>query len=173
MIKSLTLGILSSFLYFGSALYAQNDNDNEVERPRRSYEDLRPQEQRVYDRGRITSGQALGGGLIGTVVGFGSGHVVINAYRDMGWVFTVGELGSVGLAAAGVLSDGKGNAGGLMLAGGILSFLGFRVWQIVDVWTRPEKMREDYYRIERKLSSFELAPVLATERWGVEARLRF
>jgi hypothetical protein len=83
------------------------------------------------------------GGLVGSIVGFGIGHAVQSRYKSKGWIFTAGE--GIGLLAAkGIpqaMIETTGHAKDYIKLAGWTLFLGFRLWQIVDLWvyTKPER----------------------------------
>ena len=82
------------------------------------------------------------GGLVGSIVGFGIGHAVQSRYKNLGWVFTAGE--GIGLVAAkaipAAMVETTGHARDYISLAGWTLFIGFRLWQIVDLWvyTKPE-----------------------------------
>ncbi len=89
---------------------------------------------------RLSADKCRTGGLVGTFFGFGVGHAVIGEYGNMGWVFTVGELAGIGLMTGGYYLGISGDesfpkAGLGMILGGCLVTLGFRIWEIVDIWS--------------------------------------
>jgi uncharacterized protein YcfJ len=96
----------------------------------------------------ISVGRYVTGGVIGSVVGLGIGHGIQGRYADMGWIFTVTEAVALTVMAAGVarcvnddnnnnnvVDDKCSNAAKNEVVLGYLGFLGFHVWEIVDVWT--------------------------------------
>jgi hypothetical protein len=134
----------------------------------------------TYQYGEISTGSLVGGGLLGTVVGFGTGHIVYGAYSKKGWIFTLGESAGLALeyygtsmmtscAFANVEKCGENT--GLMFAGAAMLF-GFRVWEIIDVWTYPGAHNREYRaikaRIENGNQSHELhfSPVLVNATRG-------
>jgi hypothetical protein len=90
------------------------------------------------------------GALIGTFIGFGVGHALQGRYKEIGWVFTVGELTSLAAAFAGVIWANTESAhdyainkephmyipvGGLaLLIASVIVFGSFRIWDIIDLW---------------------------------------
>jgi hypothetical protein len=89
------------------------------------------------------------GGVTGTVFGLGIGHAVVGEYKSTGWIFTVGEAAALGVFIGGLASadetriDGEdklqaSTAEKIMIVAGGLVYLGLRVWEVIDVWTRPE-----------------------------------
>lgn len=56
------------------------------------------------------------GALVGTFVGFGSGHGFQSRYKKRGWWYTVGEVGV------------------LFVPGGVFAFIGAKIVESWDVW---------------------------------------
>ena len=99
--------------------------------------------------------QYIGGGVVGTTLGFGLGHVIAGEYGRIGWVFTVGELVALATVAAGywvymrdlfmfsecstfMCSYGEPSRESTALLGvGTVALIGLRVWEAADLWTRP------------------------------------
>lgn len=89
------------------------------------------------------------GGILGTYpIGFGVGHAIQGRWTEKGWIFTTGEIVSLGLIIAGAVdcvnddfnnsingSNGSCNSG--LLTAGVIGFVGFRLWEIIDVWLAP------------------------------------
>lgn len=119
----------------------------------------------LHAKTQVSSGQYYAGGAVGTIIGYGIGHAIQGRYADMGWVFTLTEVGSVGIVAGGfgwMLSnlptgvawkDAKAtdlHKGGLaMMLTGSLLLAGFRIWEIVDVWVGAEPMESHASRASR------------------------
>jgi hypothetical protein len=82
------------------------------------------------------------GGIVGTYCGLGIGHAISGEYSSTGWIFTLGEIGSIFLLGYG-LTESLGtnstnpDAGEAKLMAGAVAFSVFRVVEVVDVWTRP------------------------------------
>jgi hypothetical protein len=102
----------------------------------------------VDDSGKLNvpTGKYITGGVIGSTIGFGIGHAIQDRYHSKGWIFTATEgAGMAALLAGasqcktdtdvfGVRSTNCGSGSGLLFVGyGV--FLGFHIWEIVDVWT--------------------------------------
>lgn len=83
----------------------------------------------------------IAGGIVGTFIGFGSGHAIENRYEQKGWIFTASEgICVVALLASYILPLPAPVSFSLNL-GGSFGFLGFRVWEIVDLWTGSMPIR--------------------------------
>jgi len=133
-------------------------------------------------------------GLLGTFVGFGSGHAVAKQWKQAGWIYTVSES----IAAAGMVTGfamlmedlfcgggglfGSGeckypNADSLML-GSFSVFLVMRGIEMVDIWIRPKVIQKQDNKIIRKdppevRSSFLISPNLSPNIVGLTAGWRF
>ena len=122
----------------------------------------------------VSKDRYIGGGVVGTLVGFGIGHGINGTYKKMGWVFTAGELLSLIAIYAGTLDSLVDSVAGQApkvsntLVFGIYSLLGFRLWEIFDVWWRPVQMNKAYRESRpRNRVSFGVFPV----RGGAQAAL--
>jgi hypothetical protein len=119
--------------------------------------------QAEYDllmRGEMTEGQHVGGGLLGTRLGFGTGHSMQRRWQEKGWIFTVGEAAAYGVLLAGIIDcielEGERTedcADGWII-GGALAFVGLRIWEAVDVWAYPP----DHNRRVRELRARVYGP---------------
>lgn len=100
----------------------------------------------------LSKGRYIGAGILGSVVGLGSGHALVGEYKTVGWIFTTAEILSLvglpllsALVLAAIAWDGSIAATGDRLISiwsgffyaGVILFFGFRIWQIVDIWKRP------------------------------------
>lgn len=116
---------------------------------------LTSEDRKALDRGRISEGEHIGGGVVGTFLGFGIGHAVQGRFSDDGVTFLVGELASMGglfLGAADCVGPSGRCARGLALVSiSALAFVGFRIWEIVDVWAEPPRLNRQYQRVKDKL----------------------
>ncbi len=149
---------------------------------------LSTDEVEVYQYGKISNASLIGGGLLGTFFGLGTGHIVEGQYGKKGWIFTVGELGSIAVISVGLAqavnagidcSFGSGNncskSGDGLIITGTLAYVGFRIWEIIDVWTTPSRVNAEYDAIKARVESgpapkhteMMLAPMmLASDRNG-------
>ena len=124
--------------------------------PPASKSTLSPQEMEIYRNGEITDNERLAGGLLGTIVGFGTGHIVYGQYADRGGIFTATELGSLSVTFIGGVTFALGGLSNVSTVGlaeiyiGLLSFTAFKVWEIVDVWTLPNAYNLKYDAIKAK-----------------------
>jgi hypothetical protein len=127
-------------------------------------------DRRLLDRGEYTTFELIGGGALGTFFGLGVGHAVQGRYLERGWIFTAGELGSMGVTIAGVASCADLDRGCnlYLVAGGMVGMLAFRTWEVIDVWAAParhnQRVRRARARAERHVTGY-VAPTGA--RGGV------
>ncbi len=122
------------------------------------YFNLSQEERQILDNGEIGTGRYVVGGILGTYpLGLGIGHAIQGRYSEKGWIFTVGELASVALAVTGLSNcvyssiyyrDCDVN-GPFWL--GIGAYIGFRIWEIVDVWAAPPQINRRYQELKRHM----------------------
>jgi hypothetical protein len=155
-----------------------------------AYHALSQEDLEALQRGEISEFAHLAGGLVGTFVGFGIGQAVQGRYHDTGWIFTVGESVSFGLVVVGLVRcvDLLASDGGLdcedrgdlnWLIAGLVGLVGFRIWELVDVWGGPvwhnDRVRSARLRAYPPAGlGLYLAPPAAGRRGGVAGiSLRF
>lgn len=133
----------------------------------------------ILERGRISTGQYVTGGVIGSYFGFGVGHMIQQRWMETGWLFTVGEsaaitamvVGAVGCANGSFqeedrLHNGRSSSSDAcsveLIIGGLLGYAGLRTWEIIDLWVAPPRHNRRYDKLTRRSSqrrySFSLAP---------------
>lgn len=109
---------------------------------------LTPAERRLLLRGEISDGEHIAGGLVGTFLGFGTGHAVQGRFSDRGWIFFLGEGAAtvaVSMWLVGCIEDDfdlhsddtvcNDRVG--LLIGGLVAMAVFRTWELIDVWAGP------------------------------------
>jgi hypothetical protein len=134
---------------------------------------LSPEEQRILDRGPVPQGRYISGGVTGSIVGFGIGHAIQGRYGERGWIFTVGELGSitamiVGAVQCATTRDAYGNErrctdGDSLIVTGLVGIIGFHVWEVIDLWVTPNRINRRYDQLTRssnRMSNFRMTPTL-------------
>jgi|GEM_PF-1135345 len=137
---------------------------------------LSPEDQEILDRGPISDGQYLGGGLVATFVGLGIGQAIEGRYLPYGLVFTLGELASTGLIVAGAMDCVTTDIFGInhvndschnsAFTAGIIGLLVFRIWEIGDAWIAPPSINRRYEAAKARAGEaqnlhFFAVPVLA------------
>ena len=140
------------------------------------------EESAILDRGEINGAAYVIGAILGTYpLGFGIGHAIQGRYKEMGYIFTIGELGSLGvMMAGGVQCVGKWSGGdscdGTLLTLGAVGFLGFKVWEIIDLWVTPLEINSRYRRVHARFGNeVSLSPTLQVVPGGglVGMQMRF
>jgi hypothetical protein len=53
--------------------------------------ELSEEEREILERGEYSTGEWVGGGIVGYLAGFGIGQALQGRRSDIGWVFTLGE----------------------------------------------------------------------------------
>ena len=117
---------------------------------------LSEEERDLLARGEIGPGEHIAGGLVGTVVGFGLGHAIQRRFLERGWIFAAGDavatgmLVKYGVECARATGTESCDDHDDWLAAGLLVAIGFRIWQIADVWYGPsqhnDRVREIRWR---------------------------
>lgn len=133
---------------------------------------LSAEDQEVLRKGRIEQTPYLLGGTVGTLVGFGTGHAIQDRYMDRGWIFTAGELASALVFTAGSMkctdTESEGNCTKTNSAIlGAIAFVGFKIWEIIDLWGTPPLQNRKYDEVRSRtgsLSQAELRPALVLNR---------
>lgn len=113
---------------------------------------LSPEDQDLLASGEITDGQVLGGVLANVFIGFGIGQAIQGRWSERGWIFTLGETGSIALMIAGAVeiagshcdtelggcrSNNTSDSGAGLLVAGLVAYGVFYVWGIVDAAVGP------------------------------------
>lgn len=118
--------------------------------------DLSEKDQEVLSIGHINDTKYIVGGILGTYpLGFGIGHVVQGRWSEQGWIFTAGEAASISAIFIGVggchgqiSSDGCSSANSTLIVAGLFGLVGFRIWEIVDVWAVPPSQNRKYKELK-------------------------
>lgn len=126
-----------------------------------SYASLSEKERSILQRGEITKGRYVIGGILGTwPLGFGIGQAIQGRYSDTGWIFTAGELGSLAVMVSGMGDCLDGNrhsscSGGTIVLGAV-AFVGFKIWEIVDLWAVPPEHNRRYHELKSRLGEDQM-----------------
>ncbi|MGZ3769732.1 MAG: hypothetical protein ACXVCP_07845 [Bdellovibrio sp.] len=137
-----------------------------------TYAHLSESEREVLSRGEVSETQYIVGGIIGTYPGLGIGHAIQGRYSEKGWIFTTGEIATLVAFASGIGDCWNGNRYGScnsgLALGGLIGYLGFRVWEIVDVWSGPREQNRRYREIRNMLEreSMSFQPILVPTKGG-------
>lgn len=163
--KPLTLGIMNPMkplvfillfclpLFGHAALGVEVTQTPEKKIP---YSSLTPAEVQILKDGEISHGAQVAGGIIGTVFGLGIGQAIQGRYWPSGFVITAGEIGSFALMIAGandclpsrIGDPAPDHCHGDYIAAGLLAFIGFRIFELVDVWTGPDRINRQYWNLK-------------------------
>lgn len=136
----------------------------------------------------ITPGKYWLGGAIGSVAGFGIGHAIVGEYGSMGWIFTLTELLalSIPVVAAGITAiaiwDGEGinttfdqiiDTWSVFLWIGLGLYAALRVWEIIDLWTRPKVKWPGQTTKTSAVTNMMLVPTFSPTGAGLSFQLSF
>jgi hypothetical protein len=100
--------------------------------------ELTPYDRKVLEIGEISGVRRVTGSFLALIPGFGIGHAVQGRYQYKGLVFTLTEMGCVGLFAF-------GREGG---TAAIFPFLGFKIWEFVDSIVGPGRHNLRYHQLQ-------------------------
>lgn len=98
-------------------------------------------QEKVDGKVPVATGKYITGGVLGSTIGFGIGHAVQGRYEDKGWIFTATESAGLVLLIAGCSSTKRNSDGDKecsnpgLSAVGLITLIGFHVWEIVDIWS--------------------------------------
>ena len=163
--------------------YPQQGYGWQPQRPVMQYQ-LTVDEQYLLDRGYISDGAHIGGGLASLFLGWGIGQAVQGRWSEKGYIFTLGEAASVGLIIWGVVgavdescfdcyeSNNDHDATyGVMIAGGVIGIMVFRIWEVVDAFAGPaehnRKVTQLRYRLGMPVPRYtQLTPYVVPSRAG-------
>lgn len=109
---------------------------------------LSAEDQELILDGEISSGAHIAGGALALFVGFGSGQAAQGRWSSRGWIFTLGDTASLGLmfyglgkgasdCASAVEGEPCGGSGLGLIAGGVIAYTGFRLWETIDAFVAP------------------------------------
>lgn len=152
----------------------------EVYRPMMEYSRLTEEERKILARGPIEQTPYIIGGAVGTFLGWGIGHAVQGRYSDQGWIFTLGEGVSLVALVAAVNSclnrdwwndDCNGEA--TLATIGFFSYVGFRIWEIVDLWATPGSHNNRYYQLKALTEPRRVSFIATPTKSGAFAGLQF
>lgn len=138
--------------------------------PRPMQVQLTVDEQWLLSRGYISSGEHIGGGAVSLFVGFGVGQAVQGRWGQKGYIFTIGELASMGAIIYGAVtlatacsdnfndpyadsscSSSRERRGGVFVVGGLIGISVFRIWEIVDAFAGPAEHNRKLHELKFRL----------------------
>lgn len=114
--------------------------------------DLSAEDRKILREGEISAGQHIGGSILAFYPGLGVGHAVQGRYSEIGWKFTVAEIGFVTLIISSLSSCTDGSLftseSGCVDSGrfslGLVGYAVAHIWEIVDAITGPIKHNDRY-----------------------------
>lgn len=132
--------------YYGPQPYYQQPQPQPIQ--------LTVDEQWLLQRGYISPGEHIGGGVVSLFFGFGVGQAVQGRWSEKGYIFTFGEIASFGAMLWGIqqlatacdydyeygydnCSENKERRGATLMVGGLIALSVFRIWEVVDAFTGP------------------------------------
>jgi hypothetical protein len=163
--------------------YPQQGYGWQPQRPVMQYQ-LTVDEQYLLERGYISDGQHIGGGLASLFLGWGIGQAVQGRWSEKGYIFTLGEAASVGLIIWGIAgfaddncfdcyeeTDNHNGTYGIMIAGGLVGIMVFRIWEVVDAFAGPaehnRKLTQLRWRLGMPVPRYtKLTPYVVPSRAG-------
>lgn len=113
-----------------------------------------PETQTNLDRVPVSKGKYITGGILGSAIGFGIGHGIQGRYAEKGWIFTASEAAGLTVMIVGAsqcASDNNKDTNNdltctssqkTMMSLGLVTMIGFHIWEIVDVWTGARPVEE-------------------------------
>lgn len=143
--KSMVKYLVSLAICFSAlSSYAQDENSKSSNNSSSSSEDS--------DRVPVSTGKYITGGVLGSTLGLGIGHGVQGRYGEKGWIFTATEVPALVVMLVGAAQCQKDKDDGVrtdctssqksMIVGGYAAFLGFHIWEVLDVWLKARPVDE-------------------------------
>lgn len=138
------------------------------------YSSLTPAEVQILKDGEISHDAHVAGGIIGTIFGLGIGQAIQGRYWPSGFVITAGEIGSFALLIAGAndcLPKQFGDPApkqchGDYIAAGLLAYLGFRVFELIDVWAAPDRINRRYWDLKDRVEGSAYFSILPATKFA-------
>jgi hypothetical protein len=123
---------------------------------------LTAEEHKLLERGEISDGAHIGGGIASLALGFGAGQAIQGRWSDTGWIFTLGDTASFVVLFVGIsksfdcfgdidggcrADDGADN----YIAAGLIGFLVFHTWEVIDAFAGPGSHNRKVRALKAKL----------------------
>lgn len=134
------------------------------------FNDLNKHDKSIWNRGEISNASYIGGAVLGTVVGFGSGHGVQRRFVERGAYFAVAEAAAWGvLFSGGFFTCLSGDSVDLsnwrcqtVTGAAKIIFVGAKIWEIYDLWFIPPADNARYRELKNihKTSKVTFSPTL-------------
>lgn len=113
-------------------------------------------EKEILKEGELSILRYIAGGLLGTVSGFGLGHIIHGRWLSKGYLFTIGKLVLNGLVSgctvanslnpSGSKNGSKCNSKSEMEA----AFVAIKLWEVFDVWNHEYQRRKKHRNLKKK-----------------------
>jgi hypothetical protein len=131
-------------------------------------------DQKILEEGEMTTPRYVISGILGTYPGFGIGHAIQGRWRERGWIFTAGEIGTIMVGAASAVGCAFGRTtdsgcGAMQVAFG--AYLGLKIWEAIDIWLAPALHDKRYREMKNLEQQFGLRPYLLPAEQGLTAGL--
>lgn len=180
--------ILLTFIIAIYSMAAISDSELIYEAQKKNIH-LTKKDKKILEIGEISTTRYVIGGVLGTYpLGLGIGHAVQGRWEEDGAKFTWGQLGSLGVILIGAVGcnkddewDCSGGNEGLIVAG-VIGYVGFRLWEIVDVWAAPPSYNSKYKKLQKYIeqskssdqikASLDLIPII-NPRMGQGVGLKY
>ena len=137
------------------------------------------EEKQILIDGEISTTRYVAGGVIGSYIGLGIGHGIVGKYSESGWRFTTGQLVSASLIVAG-LSECVGSwvkdedcSGNTALVLGVYGYIGFRLWEIYDIWTIVPRHNKRFKELKEQEDKIGFVPLISNDKIGAFLTYRF
>lgn len=148
---------------------------------------LTDEEDAIQKEGLISRDRYILGGVTGTTLGFGTGHAIVGKWKEMGWLYTLGESAFLGMLMVGykksiidTFNTGfngnfDGPSYGLMITG-YLGFFLTKMGETYDIWNRPHQHNKTYKKVQDKVgesASFHFFPEINPKKLALNFSLTF
>ena len=139
-------------------------------------------EQYLLQRGYISDGEHIGGGIVSVFFGWGIGQAVQGRWSEKGYIFTLGEGASLAVLIWGVVRLARAedrcfddptcrsssDEGVGMVLAGMAGLTVFRVWEIYDAFAGPaehnRKLRALQMRLGMPVPIARVSPFLTSPK---------
>ena len=126
----------------------------------------------------IPKNRYIAGAVVGSVLGFGSGHLIQQRYLKTGWIFTIGQLASFFVFSIGITAVPVGllettltlgtstkiiNRSDNWINAGAIGLILFKAWEIVDIIRLPSSHKISEKSARANNQRFSIEPALYTQ----------
>lgn len=118
-------------------------------------------EQWLLQRGYISDGETIGGGVVALFVGWGLGQAVQGRWSQKGYIFTAGEGVSTGVMLYGFFelfgqcfegcSQARQDRYEALFVGGLIADSVFRIWEVYDAFAGPGEHNRNLTALRARL----------------------